>query len=209
MKLYKKKNLKLNKAGKLTLCFLVLLSAIAVFQLYIAASNRAMKRELMETNFQITTVKEDISNIKGEIRAINDRLVLEKYATLSFMSLPENDINILVTNYWVGDGSSGLTTASGLTTKDFDVNSDGMYTYQDKVVLATANTTRLGKPLKEGYRSHELYDELELTFNGKGYDAIVLDVCGACFGTSNEDRQRYDVFTTSNILGKQEGILHE
>lgn len=196
-------------AGKLTLSFIVLLSAIAIFQLYIATENRAMERELMETNFQISEIKTRITRTKRELKAIHDQIVLERLSTISYMSLPENDVDILVTNYWNGDGSSGNTTASGLSTTDFKLNSEGMYTYNGRIVVATANTTRIKRPLKDGFKSHELFDALELSFNGKGYDAVVLDVCGACFGVKNEDIQRYDIFTKGNVIGKKEGILHE
>lgn len=114
---------------------------------------------------------------------------------------------MLFTNYYTSDGSSGNKTASGLTTNDFKVNEDGFYTYQDKVVLATANTTRLNWSLYKGYKSHELYEELEFELNDKTYKGIVLDVCGACFGINNESEQRYDIFTTHDVIGKKTGVI--
>lgn len=110
--------------------------------------------------------------------------------------------DVYFTNYHLGDGSSGTTTASGLQTKDFEVNDDGMYTYDGKVVVATANMTRLPRGIAEGYRSHELYEEFMIRLNGKEYQAITLDVCGSCFYTEGEFLQRYDIFTTSNVIGK-------
>lgn len=119
--------------------------------------------------------------------------------------------DVYFTNYHLGDGSSGTTTASGLQIKDFEVNEDGMYTYDGKVVVATANMTRLPRGIAEGYRSHELYEELTIRLNGKDYQAIVLDVCGSCFYTEGEFLQRYDIFTTGNVIGKVIGqvVLEE
>lgn len=111
-------------------------------------------------------------------------------------------IDVYFTNYHLGDGSSGTTTASGLQIKDFEVNDDGMYTYDGKVVVATANMTRLPRGIAQGYRSHELYEELSIRLNDKDYKAIVLDVCGACYYMEGEFLQRYDIFVTSNVIGK-------
>lgn len=119
--------------------------------------------------------------------------------------------DVYFTNYHLGDGSSGTTTASGLQIKDFEVNEDGMYTYDGKVVVATANMTRLPRGIAEGYRSHELYEEFTIRLNGKEYQAITLDVCGSCFYTEGEFLQRYDIFTISNVIGKVIGqvVLEE
>ena len=77
-----------------------------------------------------------------------------------------------------------------------------MYTYDGKVVVATANMIRLPRGIVEGYNSHELFEEFTIRLNDKEYPAIVLDVCGACYGMYDEQLQRYDIFTTSNVIGK-------
>lgn len=112
------------------------------------------------------------------------------------------ETDVYFTNYHLGDGSSGTTTASGLQIKDFEVNDDGMYTFDGKVVVATANMTRLPRGIAEGYRSHELFEEFTIRLNGKEYAGVVLDICGSCFYTEGEFLQRYDIFTTSNVIGK-------
>ncbi|GEM_PF-2960707 len=111
-------------------------------------------------------------------------------------------VDVYFTNYHLGDGSSGITTASGLRIYDFEVNDDGMYTFDGKVVVATANMTRLERGIYEGYQSHELYDEFKIQLNNKEYQAIVLDVCGACYYMEGEFLQRYDIFVTKNVIGK-------
>lgn len=116
--------------------------------------------------------------------------------------------DILITNYYTGDGSSLDITASGLSSKDFAINDKGYYTYDNKVVIATANTSRLARPLKEGYNTYELYTTLTIEINGVTYDAIILDVCGACYGVAGEQLQRYDVYTTHDVLGKSKGKIY-
>lgn len=116
---------------------------------------------------------------------------------------------IFITNYFLGDNSSGTTTASGKQIKDFGINEQGMYTFNGMIVVATANTERLNWPLNEGYRSHSLYSVLNLEIEGTSYEAIVLDICGSCYGVKGEEKQRYDIFTTGNIIGKVDGKLIE
>lgn len=114
---------------------------------------------------------------------------------------------VLFSNYYIGDGSSGNVTASGLTTIDFKVI-DGMYTYQGKIVLATGSNRLKG--LKNGFIAHELYEELTVVVNDIEYPGIVVDVCGTCtWGKENESLQRIDIFTTDNIIGLQKGYVIE
>jgi hypothetical protein len=125
--------------------------------------------------------------------------------------------NVIFTNYYLGDGSSGTTTSSGLQIRHFKVNSMGWYTYQGKVVVATATTICLrvktgpcGKynSVPDGYRVYDLRDELTIIFNGKAYEAIVLDSCGACMHRiNNEPYQRYDIFIKSNRFGRVQGQI--
>ena len=84
---------------------------------------------------------------------------------------------VLFTNYYIGDETNFADiTASGLSVDDFKLNDDGFYTYDDRVVVATANETRLYNGLFNGYKSHELYEELLIEVNGQTHEAIALDV---------------------------------
>ena len=88
-----------------------------------------------------------------------------------------------ITSYYTGDSTgSGSTTASGLQTKDFQINEKGWYTYKGKVVVATANRSLLkyGWPAVDGITYYKLYDTFTLVIDGISYPAIVLDSCGAC-----------------------------
>lgn len=117
---------------------------------------------------------------------------------------------VILTNYYANDGSSGTTTASGLSINDFQIHPTlKAYTYNNRIVVATSNMTRLQRPLNAGYRTFELYDEFILEIQGIDYPAVVLDVCGACYGVKGESKQRIDVFTTGSVFGKINGTLKE
>lgn len=136
-------------------------------------------------------------------KLLNPIVEVEAKGVTNRDSLDElKETDVYFTNYHLGDGSSGTTTASGLKINDFEVNDEGMYTFEGKVVVATANMTRLPRGIAEGYKSHELYEEFTIQLNDKEYQAIVLDVCGACYGMFDEFLQRYDIFTTKNVIGK-------
>lgn len=138
---------------------------------------------------------------------INPILEVEAYETDPIDECEEKSTDVYFTNYFMGDGSSGTTTASGLKVTDFEVSDEGWYTYKGMIVVATANATRLKRGFGEGYMSHELYEELTLEISGERHHAVVLDVCGSCYYTEGEFLQRYDIFTTGNVIGKVIGQI--
>lgn len=108
--------------------------------------------------------------------------------------------DVRFTSFWPGEGS-GNKTASGLGVEDFRTNAQGWFTYQDKVVVASATkeclesnagACRKYSKLPEGYQLHRLFDELTLLVDGVEYPAIILDHCGASFW--GEEHQRYDIY---------------
>lgn len=118
--------------------------------------------------------------------------------------------NVRFTSYHPNDKTgSTKCTASGYCTKHFDIHKEGFYTFNNKVVIATANKnctkSKTGvcanyNSLPKGYHEYDLYDELDIYFNNKEYKAIVLDICGACYW--EEEYQRYDIFVSNktNII---------
>lgn len=152
---------------------------------------------------KVNILRKELERIQAEY----DTLTEELEELSEPITLERDNKRVIFTNYgtWANDVDM---TASGLSSKDFEINEDGMFTYEDKVVLATANTTRLSWELKSGYNTHELFEEIEFELNGKKYIGIVVDVCGACFGTEKENYQRYDIFTIDNVVGKMEGIIY-
>lgn len=95
-----------------------------------------------------------------------------------------------MTYYYTGDGTgSGSVTASGKSTTSFQTNEHGWYTYEGKLVVATASKSlKSWASYKDSVqKTYNLYDELSITINGVAYDAIVLDACGACMRSAKID----------------------
>jgi len=176
---------RLRKEVKYLLLAISLITLVIHYTWY--TNDLSVRREVYSEIYY--PIEEEVKNDSGE--EIN-QMYLKEY----------RKVDVYFTNYHLGDGSSGTTTASGLQIKDFEVNEDGMYTYDGKVIVATANMTRLVKGMAEGYKSYELYEEFTIRLNDKEYQAIVLDVCGACYYMEGEFLQRYDIFVTSNVIGK-------
>lgn len=84
-------------------------------------------------------------------------------------------------------------TGCGLGIEDFGVNEYGWYTYNGKLVVATATNYLLnyGWRYSNDVRLYNYYDVLILNINGVDYEAIVLDSCGICMTTG-----RVDLFVT-------------
>ena len=129
--------------------------------------------------------------------------------------------SIIFTNYYTGDftNSSNITSA-GLTTRSFQINEKGWYTYKGMVVVAAATTLCLqvksggcGKynSVPKGLILFNLREEILISVEGEEYKAIVLDSCGACmyFHSSDQGLQRFDIFIASSkyAFGKTEGKL--
>ena len=89
----------------------------------------------------------------------------------------QNVYETRLTSFYANDEcGTGSCTASGLCENNFEINENGWYTYQGKLVIATASD-RLGYTEMQTYN---LYDELTLIINGVEYQGIVLDRCGQC-----------------------------
>lgn len=110
-----------------------------------------------------------------------------------------NVLNYRMTYYYTGDGTdSGSVTASGKSTDMFQVNEHGWYTYEGKLVVATASKRLLSwEKYKDSTQvMYDLYDELTIIINNVSYDAIVLDVCGAAMR-----EPRIDLFVSGPEYG--------
>ena len=198
--------------------FVALIGMIVTFALAIAVlsgslhyvalrSRQDMNERLDQMKYRMESIEKNQDEAFEILEEIRHGKSSARIGTLSTVDIPTN---VIFTNYYIGDGSNSADiTASGLTTKDFEVNTEGFYTYGGKVVVATANTTRLKRDLFQGYDSHELYEELEIEVNGQTHEAVVVDVCGACYGVRGEDKQRYDIFTTKNVIGKSLGSVYK
>lgn len=115
------------------------------------------------------------------------------------------------THYYPGDAwNSNDCTGSGKCVKDFKTDSQGWYYYnqngKDYLVVAAATvycrdrSDHCGISSRRGIaRSIKYYhygDILTLPINGKMYDAMVLDSCGACMWASQDThgKEKIDIF---------------
>lgn len=122
----------------------------------------------------------------------------------------ETEIDVIFTNF------VGTQLGSGIDPIELSVNEQGLVTYQNKVVIATATYECLNssyggcKHIEEvpsGYMVFNYFDEMQIEYDGVKYQAIVLDSCGDCSIDKNEDYQRFDVLVASDydftkIVGK-------
>lgn len=105
-----------------------------------------------------------------------------------------------MTSFWANDGyGTGECTGSGKCSWDFGVNEKGWYTYQGKLVVATATTylANQGWYVAPGVHLYKYYEELVLTIDGIEYDAIILDSCGSSMKTD-----RVDLFVSNGSSAK-------
>lgn len=84
---------------------------------------------------------------------------------------------------------ANAATGCGLEFNKFDVNENGWFTYDGRLVIATATDYLLnyGWKLADGVRTYEYYQELILNIDGVDYLAVVLDSCGLCMQTGRID----------------------
>ena len=168
-----------------------------------------------------------VIDVRGEVveevaeEIVQEVEVVEVVETPSTPTLIEREV--VFTNYYTGDRcGSTAKTGSGLTTDQFKVNELGFYTYNNKVVVASATyqglnssygvLERYSEPL-DGITYHNYFDTLELKIGGVAYEAIVLDTVGAGMELQPSDNglQRYDIFIAGKeyAFGKVRGVILE
>lgn len=117
---------------------------------------------------------------------------------------PVTSYTTRMTSYYSNDGyDTGSCTGSGLCESDFEVNDKGWYTYQGKLVIATATEYLLkyGFTLADGIKTYKYFDEITLNIDGVDYQAIVLDSCG-----SSMKNGRIDLFVSRSNAVKDTEI---
>ena len=92
-----------------------------------------------------------------------------------------------MTSFYPAESSD--CTGSGKCSWDFEVNDKGWYTYNGKLVVATATTYLANQGWYVAPRVHlyKYWEELVLTIDGVEYDAIILDSCGSSMRTDRID----------------------
>ena len=102
------------------------------------------------------------------------------------------------------------TLGTQIKRSELVLNKNGIYTYQDKVCVATATYECLNSNLggcklydfnniPDHYHYFRYYDELVIIFDGIEYDAIVVDSCGSCSTDKNEKHQRVDILVSDDF----------
>lgn len=148
---------------------------------------------LQTINHQEYTTKNNIS-IKADVDYFKKKEEEErKQEEISSMeeSKTNNEVNssytTRMTSYYPAEDTN--CTGSGLCSWDFEVNDKGWYTYQGKLVVATATPYLLkyGFSLNDGVHTYRYGDEITLTIDGVDYQAVVRDSCGNCMKTDRID----------------------
>ena len=151
---------------------------------------------------QINKLNKQIEKYKTE----NDTKTNSKTKTKVKKTSAVAAANYRLTSYWANDGyQTGSCTGTGLCEKDFQVNDKGWYTYQGKLVMATATPYLLKYDYAQvdGINYYKYYDTLTVTIEGADYDAIILDSCGACMKRNILDlfvSNKQSAITTNNIV---------
>ena len=161
---------------------------LIAFILFLLASKIifSIRTETVERHNKINKTYSKIEKIVDNIPKNNTKI--EK----SVETMPENDTisqsNVTsyttrLTSFYANDGyGTGSCTGTGLCENDFQVNENGWYTYQGKLVLATATPYLLnyGYGLADGIMTYNYYDEVTVIIDDISYQAIIVDSCGVC-----------------------------
>lgn len=174
---------------KLSLCFIL----VCIIYIGIVPKNEQKTTE--------NVVKEEEKILPSEV-VINEE---KQEEVPEIIEKPKEYVDYRLTSFWFNDNyGTSSCTGSGLCEKDFDINSNGWYTYNGKLVLAAATYECLyshsgacsnWNTKKENKIYYNYYDEIEIIIDGNIYNGIILDSCGACMHIDYE--QRLDLFVSS------------
>ena len=138
-------------------------------------------------------IKEEVNNVEEEIYEKSYEDTYEYYVEQPqevYQEPISDSYTTRMTSFWANDGyGTGDCTGSGLCSWDFGVNENGWYTYNGKLVIATATTylANQGWYTAPGVHLYKYWEELVLTIDGVEYDAVILDSCGNCMKTDRID----------------------
>lgn len=171
-----KRRRRLNKRGKTLVAILIMIPILVIIF-------KGTKNEV-DAKTDIALQTEAIMTIAEQPNEIEEPEVEEVF------------YETRMTSYYPGDDcKSGTVTGSGKSIKDFEVNEYGWYTYNGKLVVATATKYLLnyGFTLSEGVHTYKYWDEITIEIDGVRYEAIVLDSCGHAMHSD-----RIDLFVSNS-----------
>ena len=171
---------------------LAILMIMLIFAFKMIIDVTASKEEQTHSNVVDEVVQEYVQEVDQEEKEVSKQ-------------------DVYFTSYYVGDGSSTNKTGSGITIDKFYVNELGWYTFNDRVVLACATYQGLNSKFgvlknymqqEQGITYYNYFDEISIEVNGKEYEAIVLDTCGASHDKDylekyDDGLNRIDIFVSS------------
>lgn len=174
----KRKKYRLNKRGKALVAILIMIPILVII----------------------------FKGTKNEVNAKVDLAMTEEATIIATETIKEEEpieeeveevfYETRMTSYYPGDDcKSGTVTGSGKSIKDFEVNEYGWYTYNGKLVVATATKYLLnyGFTLSEGVHTYKYWEEITIEIDGVRYEAIVLDSCGHAMHSD-----RIDLFVSNS-----------
>lgn len=181
MKKRKKKVIRLKPLAKIILTILFILIALYLF----------LEPFKPRTKQKTTQPKEIIAKKEKVVyEPKNDVLEQSEETQETYQEPIQDTYTTRMTSYWANDGyGTGECTGSGLCSWNFQVNDKGWYTYQGKLVVATATVylANQGWFVSDGVHLYKYWEELVLTIDGVEYEAIILDSCGSSMRTDRVD----------------------
>lgn len=167
----------------------IFISNRLIYHYYTNNTEKAVSRARMGCFTRVEN-DENTENVEPE-EVIEENYEEEEYIEPEYVPeyLPST-YETRMTSFWADDGSgTGECTGSGLCSWDFGVNEHGWYTYNGKLVVATATTylANQGWYTAPGVHLYKYWEELVLTIDGVEYDAIILDSCGSSMRTDRVD----------------------
>ena len=194
-----KKKLKLKKWVKVVLCFILVVVSICIVFSIVNTHNKTkhietkekVKKEKNSVKKDLNSVSESVKNESEEVEEVEE--VEEEYVEPIKETYVEPVVEVSnvyttrMTSFYPAESSD--CTGSGLCSWDFGVNENGWYTYNGKLVVATATQylANQGWYLAPGVHTYRYYDEITLVIDGVEYQAIVLDSCGSSMRTDRID----------------------
>lgn len=187
----------INEIKELKVEIIIMLSVILViFYLY----GQHLTRENYRLYVENYTAKTNLTTQIEELTANYTNYTVEEENALNELKT----VSYRLTSYYTGDSTgSGVYVGAGLSTKKFEINDKGWYTYKGKLVLAAATyeclNTKGGACGKwntelDYITYYNYYDELTIVIDGTEYEAIVLDSCGSCM---TDEQNRIDLFVSN------------
>ena len=174
----KRRKYRLNKRGKTLVAILIMIPILVII----------FKGTKNEVNAKVDLAMTKEANIIATETIKEEEPIEEEVEEVFYETR--------MTSYYPGDDcKSGTVTGSGKSIKDFEVNEYGWYTYNGKLVVATATKYLLnyGFTLSEGVHTYKYWDEITIEIDGIRYEAIVLDSCGHAMHSD-----RIDLFVSNS-----------